>query len=365
MLNEFEGLYSDILEKLQQKFGDIKVLNIDLGNKTNIEFDDKYTLISIENPEFAVYEELADYINDLFNALIDGGVLLIHALNPENIRVSTEYFYEIPMRKRLLPPKLSQTLLKDTGFKRSAIIRDEINEYIDTKKYFDISDVTDSVSRGYTIIAQKDSDDISFLDDFFALKRGISLDEALSRFERRELNDKKHIDILKDKISTFEEDIELYANKSKDIDTLKKENKEFKNMLLSIEKENTLLKDEITDLHTKLDNLWNDNIELHTVIDNLSHNHHNLSHAFEHLRRHIEVTDNSCFAIKQCIKRVGYKIKRLFKKNSVDNTTCTTQILNEKNIEDIEKRIDNIESKEYISRPSVRNKPVFKSSKKR
>ena len=118
-------------------------------------------------------------------------------------------------------------------------------------------------------------------------------------------------------------------------------------------------------MHTKLDNLWNDNIELHTVIDNLSHNHHNLAHAFEHLRRHIEVTDNSCFAIKQCIKRVGYKIKRLFKKNSVDNTTCTTQILNEKNIEDIEKRIDNIESKEYISRPSVRNKPVFKSSKKR
>ncbi len=352
MSNEFDNFEKNILDILEKRFEEPKILTVDFSSGTEIEtVDGIYTLVTVKNPECAEYEELRESLSKLYQSLKNGGVLLIHALNPENIRVSTEIFYENPYRKQMLPLKATVALAKEAGFVRSTIIRDETNEYLETKLYFDISDVVNAVSAGYTLIAQKEGEDISFLDDIFSLKRGISLDEALSRFEKRELNDKKHIDILRDKISVFDDSVEEFGRESKkirelvrEIDKLKQsisryeentallnqklnssdeEIAKLKELISKYDRERSSIKGELKILNMKLDEMRQENSEFRHFVHELAHDHHGLSKAFHQLHTHVNMTDKSCFAVKQCFRKVMENIKRVFKKKEINNAIIT------------------------------------------
>ena len=338
-----------IIDNLKKQIENLNIYRLDLSAKElNIEnTKGRYHLAIVTNPELLEYQDLEDILSSIYSLLTDDGVLLLYALNPENIKISTQTIYNRATQSRLYTIDLMQSLAKETGFKRGVAIREAQNEYIETKRYFDLFDVINSVSSKYVLIAQKSSEKIEYLEDIFLINSGISLDEALSRFERREINDKKHIDIIKAKI---DEQSEILDEEFKSFKQIVLKNKD---ALYRVDKEKEFLKSEIKILNSRLEELSKENKELRNFVYDLAKDHDGLSKAFHNLYMHVSSQDNSCYAIKQCLNRLVNAFRSILKKKDL-----TPKDIKNKSSE------DKITKKEILTRPTIRSKPILLNSPK-
>jgi len=139
--------------------------------------------------EHIQFETLQILVQEALRVLKPGGILILETPNPENIRVSGEYFYIDPTHKKPIPSQLLSFLPEHYGFSRTKVLYVNENEYLRVQQYASLHQVLEGVSQDYAVVAQKKaaSNIISLTDTAFNKKYGQHLHEMLEKFERRML----------------------------------------------------------------------------------------------------------------------------------------------------------------------------------
>jgi O-antigen chain-terminating methyltransferase len=132
--------------------------------------------------EHLPFETLRALVAEAMRVLAPGGLLVLETPNPENLVVGSSAFYMDPTHVRPLPPLLLAFAAEYAGFARTTTLR--LHEGIPPDRPVALIDVLAGVSPDYAIVAQKPGPSSAALDDAFAAKHGVNLNEMAERWER-------------------------------------------------------------------------------------------------------------------------------------------------------------------------------------
>ena len=132
--------------------------------------------------EHLPFETLQALVADSLRVLAPGGLLVLETPNPENLVVGTSAFYMDPTHVRPLPPLLLAFAAEYAGFARVATLR--LHEGIADGRPAELIDVLAGVSPDYAIVAQKAGPSSPALNEAFAARHGVNLNELAERWER-------------------------------------------------------------------------------------------------------------------------------------------------------------------------------------
>ena len=151
--------------------------------------DNSYDFISaihvIEHLEFQYFYELT---REIRRVLKKNGVVLFETPNPDNILVATSNFYVDPTHLRLIPQKLVEFVLNDTGFYKTYIWG--VNESSTRPKIPKVSDILGGSSPDYAIFGLANHTPLSSkIEEILSEKKGRTTQELCDSFEQRYLRD--------------------------------------------------------------------------------------------------------------------------------------------------------------------------------
>ncbi|WP_169942957.1 class I SAM-dependent methyltransferase [Campylobacter sp. RM15925] len=127
--------------------------------------------------EHIEFDDVLEICKEAMRVLTPCGILILETPNPENIMVSTQWFYLDATHKNPIPCQLLAFATEYHGFKRNFILRLNEKEIDQSQNSMDLFDVFEKVSPDYAIIAQKDGDSIKLFDNAFLETYGINLDQ--------------------------------------------------------------------------------------------------------------------------------------------------------------------------------------------
>ena len=163
-------------------------------------------ITSFHMVEHITNNELHQLVKESYRVLNTHGLLLLETPNPENFRVATETFYFDQTHIKPIPSALLKFMVDYYGFTRSNILR--LNSILSSSDEI-ISDykILMSVSADYSIIAQKNNDDIQAINDLFNSHHGASIESAVEKINERHLKRIDTISNLKKKQKEIDEKI--------------------------------------------------------------------------------------------------------------------------------------------------------------
>ncbi len=151
--------------------------------------DNSYDFISaihvIEHLEFPYFYELT---REIKRVLKKNGVVLFETPNPDNLLVATSNFYVDPTHLRLIPQKLVEFVLNDTGFYKT--FSWGVNESSTRPKIPKVSDILGGSSPDYAIFGLANQTPLSSkIEEVLGEKKGLTTKELCESFEERYLKD--------------------------------------------------------------------------------------------------------------------------------------------------------------------------------
>ncbi len=321
--------------------------------------------------EHIPFESLLELIAEAKRVLVDGGLLIMETPNPENIKVSTEFFYIDPTHKNPIPMQLLSFASEYQGFKRVEAIRVNDNEFLKSQKYGDIWQVIEGVSQDYAVVAQKDAkeDILSQFDALFEVEYGTSFSKVVSKFEKRLNRVDNHLQLIREYLGRFDEldekfykideSFKWYHNKIEFIESRVKEIDNLYHMIKSSEKSlrstmNSMISNiesEVSELTDSYNSLKESHKRLENDYMNLLHKHSGLEEIVKDMREQINA---GCSIIRLCIRRIPYKIKSLLNKilhsnNNTEIRYTSSQVTGED--------VDSFKPVDELERPKLHNTP--------
>ncbi|WP_170000913.1 class I SAM-dependent methyltransferase [Campylobacter sp. RM16189] len=159
------------------------------------------------------FDDVLDICKEAMRVLTPCGILILETPNPENIMVSTHWFYLDITHKKPIPCDLLAFATEYCGFKRNFIIRLNEKELNLSGYDMDLFDVFEKVSPDYSIVSQKDGSNIGIFDPAFSEGYGINLDQIshmyshILRMHNKNMNERIDQNIL-----SLKEEIEGIKN---------------------------------------------------------------------------------------------------------------------------------------------------------
>lgn len=137
--------------------------------------------------EHVTFEQLRKFVCEALRVLKPGGLLIMETPNPENLTVSTRNFYLDPTHQRPIPPQLLAFIAEFEGFERVKTLRLQEPKDIANRESIGLTEVINSVSPDYAVIAQKEADPalMAKSEGLFNADYGISLDTLSSKLDQR------------------------------------------------------------------------------------------------------------------------------------------------------------------------------------
>jgi len=134
--------------------------------------------------EHISFEDIQVLVTEALRVLKPAGLLILETPNPENVRVSSEYFYIDPTHIKPLPSSLMSFVLEYYGFARVKQLRLQEEKSLINQKEATIREVFEGVSPDYAVIGQKEADKsiLKKFDKFFDKDYGVSLDMVYDKF---------------------------------------------------------------------------------------------------------------------------------------------------------------------------------------
>lgn len=137
--------------------------------------------------EHISFEKLRALVSESMRVLKPGGLLILETPNPENIAVSTRNFYLDPTHQRPIPPQLLAFVAEFEGFERVKILRLQEPKDITSRENIGLTEVINSVSPDYAVIAQKKTEATVMAKgkELFDADYGICLDALTNKIDER------------------------------------------------------------------------------------------------------------------------------------------------------------------------------------
>ncbi|WP_413700398.1 class I SAM-dependent methyltransferase [Psychromonas sp. KJ10-10] len=118
--------------------------------------DNSITIISAFHVvEHISFEDLQVLVKESLRVLKPGGILILETPNPENIKVSTEYFYLDPTHTKPIPSNLLSFLPEFNGYIRTKVLGLQESKEPANQNVSSLMQVLEGVSPDYAVIAQK------------------------------------------------------------------------------------------------------------------------------------------------------------------------------------------------------------------
>lgn len=130
--------------------------------------------------------ETHEFIQDSFNALEAGGILITETPNIENLNIACNSFWLDPTHIRPVNMSFLEFLCKEIGFHKTLIARFNENPDVVTKSRLSLNDVLFNVSPDIALVAQKGPTDaplVNILSGAFSAKYGLSLEELSNLYD--------------------------------------------------------------------------------------------------------------------------------------------------------------------------------------
>jgi SAM-dependent methyltransferase len=108
--------------------------------------------------EHLPFEILQTLIQEALRVLKPAGLLILETPNPENLKVSSVYFYLDPSHRNPLPPDLLAFVPEYYGFSRVKVVRLQEDSSLLQAKSVSLNQVIGGASPDYAVVAQKASD---------------------------------------------------------------------------------------------------------------------------------------------------------------------------------------------------------------
>ncbi|SUX09096.1 ubiquinone/menaquinone biosynthesis methyltransferase [Campylobacter sputorum subsp. bubulus] len=137
------------------------------------------------------FEYLNMLIKESFRVLKENGILIFETPNPENLRVSTLYFYTDITHKKPIPPELLSHIVDYNSFNKKFIIRR--NSKLDKNSYINIENIINDVSPDYALVALKlpSNNILSDIEMLAYDANDLSFDDLVNKFNNQNLQTKK------------------------------------------------------------------------------------------------------------------------------------------------------------------------------
>lgn len=132
--------------------------------------------------EHIEFDDVLEICKEAMRVLTPCGILILETPNPENIMVSTQWFYLDTTHKKPIPCELLAFATEYCGFKRNFVFRLNGYEIDFLNQDIKLFDIFDKVSLDYSVIAQKDGEDAWLFDLYFDKDCGIRLDQILGKY---------------------------------------------------------------------------------------------------------------------------------------------------------------------------------------
>ena len=134
--------------------------------------------------EHMAFKDIEIFVSEALRVLKPAGLLILETPNPENIRVSSEYFYLDPTHLKPLPSALMSFVLEYYGFDRVKKLGLQEDISLINQQVVTIKDLFEGVSPDYAVIGQKGADKtvLSKFDDILDKEYGLSIDMLYTKF---------------------------------------------------------------------------------------------------------------------------------------------------------------------------------------
>jgi O-antigen chain-terminating methyltransferase len=128
---------------------------------------------------------LQTLIQEALRVLKPAGLLILETPNPENLKVSSVYFYLDPSHRNPLPPDLLAFMPEYYGFARVKIVRLQEDSALLGATNVSLDQVLGGASPDYAVVAQKhaDTQTLQPFSDVFAREFGVSTSTLLKHYD--------------------------------------------------------------------------------------------------------------------------------------------------------------------------------------
>ncbi len=163
----------------------VKADALELLSKT--ESNSQLVVSAFHVVEHISFEQLRNLVSQAMRVLKPGGLLILETPNPENIAVSTRNFYLDPTHQRPIPPQLLAFVAEFEGFERVKTLRLQEPKDIASRETIGLTEVINSVSPDYAVIAQKKADAalMNKCQELFDAEYGVSLETLMHKMDQR------------------------------------------------------------------------------------------------------------------------------------------------------------------------------------
>jgi len=204
------------------------------------------------------FDNVNKLVKEALRVLSPGGILIMETPNPENITVASNNYYLDPTHNNPIPRQLLSFLTEHAGFARTKILRLQEDPALFEKESITLHDVINGVSPDYSVVAQKQCDDVNFYNEFnvfFENSYGISLDFIVDKFEKRLVHMNESILSLNKVNEKFQEFNEISL-----------ELKSIKNLVAMLEEKNKILEVDNDSIHKSVVEVKNENKKIRKEI---------------------------------------------------------------------------------------------------
>ena len=166
----------DMVELAVQKGFNV-VKNDALSELRSLEDNSLDIISAFQVVEHIDFNDVLEICKEAMRVLAPCGILILETPNPENIMVSTQWFYLDATHKKPIPCELLAFAAEYFGFKRNIVMRLNEEDIRGQEHNIELFDVFEKVSPDYSIVSQKDGDSISIFDSAFSEVSGVNLNQ--------------------------------------------------------------------------------------------------------------------------------------------------------------------------------------------
>ena len=135
--------------------------------------------------EYIKFDDVLELIKEAKRVLAPCGILILETPNPENIMVSTQWFYLDATHKNPIPCELLSFTTHYYGLERNFIFKTNEKSPSEYERDMGLFDVFEGVSPDYSVIAQKNGDQSELFDEAFAVMPGVNLAQISASYNNK------------------------------------------------------------------------------------------------------------------------------------------------------------------------------------